>query len=598
MLLFSSISLNPHDVITYTALHPTQPVAGYTTTQEKVALVNDLYSTAGNMSLRLYTRTNPIPCVIGRPSSLPSRLKRSRVKYGKDLSLRVIEDDHHDAPVSDKSSNEGKEEEGGNSSSAVGVQTTLLTTPHHGPATLPIVQKANGVSSPSPSPSSRLTCPNLVLPSLTSLGGHFFDDDHHKHSFIQGTLQSSSQQGRAGKEASTPTFVVPSPRSLQRSLPQSRRDESKQNPNGRPGEDGHPHNNGTSQGLVPGRLKRENSDVQGRSRGGSKDGSTTTMSDIGDSQRGGDTSILPRMFDLEQDDAERLQGDQQDQSIEGGITEIDLDNYSDADDVQDMIDDGEGNDEGNNRILYLVDHHHVAFGLAKSSIPEDKKKVRAIIVSDLSHLRPREFWSTLRECKLCFLRSCGEDIDVTNLPRNVDGLKDDPYRSLAKSVRKRKGRGLYGKGPGFSKINIAFVEFRWADYLRTHSVFLALEEIAIANRQHQQQPPTLSTTNGTQSQQSLEELCDKGYGVDKHLVSDGTSSSIPHTSVISRLEEDDDVVDLACMVCWLPSAQHLPGFINTVVSAGEHEVNALKQAINRQTSRVMALLRQAKSEKR
>jgi hypothetical protein len=48
--------------------------------------------------------------------------------------------------------------------------------------------------------------------------------------------------------------------------------------------------------------------------------------------------------------------------------------------------------------------------------------------------------------------------DPNDLPANVEGLKDDSYRSLAGGVL-RNG--------GFAKVSTPFAEFKWAEFFRT-----------------------------------------------------------------------------------------------------------------------------------
>ncbi len=45
------------------------------------------------------------------------------------------------------------------------------------------------------------------------------------------------------------------------------------------------------------------------------------------------------------------------------------------------------------------------------------------------------------------------------LPRDLSGLVDDPYRSLASDVR---------EAGGFAKTQTPYSEFLWADYFRDH----------------------------------------------------------------------------------------------------------------------------------
>ena len=51
----------------------------------------------------------------------------------------------------------------------------------------------------------------------------------------------------------------------------------------------------------------------------------------------------------------------------------------------------------------------------------------------------------------------GRRVDFARIPKRVDGLKDDPFRSLAGELR---------RAGGFAKDVTPFSEFLWADALR------------------------------------------------------------------------------------------------------------------------------------
>ena len=105
---------------------------------------------------------------------------------------------------------------------------------------------------------------------------------------------------------------------------------------------------------------------------------------------------------------------------------------------------------------YLIDRHHLTRALSEEGI----RVVSVSTVADLSELSPTEFWAALEK------RSWAHPYDdrgvrrsYDEMPRSIDGLIDDPYRSLAGAL-KRAG--------GYAKDKAPFSEFRWADYLRYH----------------------------------------------------------------------------------------------------------------------------------
>ena len=103
---------------------------------------------------------------------------------------------------------------------------------------------------------------------------------------------------------------------------------------------------------------------------------------------------------------------------------------------------------------YIVDHHHLALALHKEGL----KKMYVTVVADLSALDVDSFWFVLDQ------RDWMHPFDARGvrkgpraIPKNVERLKDDPYRSLAGELR-RMG--------GYAKDTTPFSEFLWADFLR------------------------------------------------------------------------------------------------------------------------------------
>lgn len=103
---------------------------------------------------------------------------------------------------------------------------------------------------------------------------------------------------------------------------------------------------------------------------------------------------------------------------------------------------------------YVIDHHHLARALHE----EGEKDVLVSIVADLSMVDKSAFWVVLDNHRWVYPYDAkGERRDYSKLPKNVTGLKDDPFRSLAGELR---------RAGGFAKDTTPFSEFLWADFLR------------------------------------------------------------------------------------------------------------------------------------
>lgn len=103
---------------------------------------------------------------------------------------------------------------------------------------------------------------------------------------------------------------------------------------------------------------------------------------------------------------------------------------------------------------YLVDNHHLVRALHEEGVAH----VLTSVVSNLGHLGKSEFWSVLDHRHWMYpFDSDGQRRTHDDLPRTIAELTDDPYRSLAGSLRSAGG---YAKDP------TPYSEFIWADYLR------------------------------------------------------------------------------------------------------------------------------------
>jgi hypothetical protein len=103
---------------------------------------------------------------------------------------------------------------------------------------------------------------------------------------------------------------------------------------------------------------------------------------------------------------------------------------------------------------YVIDHHH----LARALHDEGVKEVAVTVIANLSTLDSDSFWFVMdnRDWTHPF-DADGRRRPYSDLPKSVDKLVDDPFRSLAGELR------LAG---GFAKDTTPFSEFLWADFLR------------------------------------------------------------------------------------------------------------------------------------
>ncbi|MBC7370610.1 MAG: hypothetical protein H7326_03540 [Bdellovibrionaceae bacterium] len=107
--------------------------------------------------------------------------------------------------------------------------------------------------------------------------------------------------------------------------------------------------------------------------------------------------------------------------------------------------------------LYIVDRHHFLCVCYHSGIDEVKVKV----VKDFkgTKITYRDFWNWMGKSRSAYLYcQFGEGPRREfYLPRDIRGLADDPYRSLAWFVR---------KSGAFENSEKNFAEFQWANFFR------------------------------------------------------------------------------------------------------------------------------------
>jgi hypothetical protein len=103
---------------------------------------------------------------------------------------------------------------------------------------------------------------------------------------------------------------------------------------------------------------------------------------------------------------------------------------------------------------FIIDHHHLGLALLK----EGYKTAPLQIEADFSKMAQRDFWPRMEERKWVHpFDGQGRRRPVTDVPKDLEDMADDPYRSLAGFVR---------VAGGFTKSLEPYAEFAWADYFR------------------------------------------------------------------------------------------------------------------------------------
>src|SRR6478752_6377145 len=102
---------------------------------------------------------------------------------------------------------------------------------------------------------------------------------------------------------------------------------------------------------------------------------------------------------------------------------------------------------------YVIDHHHLALALHDEGV----KNVAVTVIANLSKLDRDTFWFVMDCHDWTHTFVDGRRRPYSDLPKSVDKLIDDPFRSLAGELR---------RAGAFAKDTTPFSEFLWADCLR------------------------------------------------------------------------------------------------------------------------------------
>jgi len=106
---------------------------------------------------------------------------------------------------------------------------------------------------------------------------------------------------------------------------------------------------------------------------------------------------------------------------------------------------------------YITDHHHLGRALVK----ENYKAAPVRIDLDLSYLSKKKFRAKMVELGFVYPydeNGVKQPLSVIFQSKSLLDMKDDPYRSLAGFVR---------SAGGFSKVEVPYTEFQWANFFRT-----------------------------------------------------------------------------------------------------------------------------------
>lgn len=103
---------------------------------------------------------------------------------------------------------------------------------------------------------------------------------------------------------------------------------------------------------------------------------------------------------------------------------------------------------------FVIDHHHLARALHEEGL----ERVFVTVVADMHELDESTFWNMMDFHGWTHpFDAEGRRRDYRDLPKTVEDMEDDPYRSLAGALRNIGG---------FAKDSTPYSEFVWADFFR------------------------------------------------------------------------------------------------------------------------------------
>jgi hypothetical protein len=110
---------------------------------------------------------------------------------------------------------------------------------------------------------------------------------------------------------------------------------------------------------------------------------------------------------------------------------------------------------GPGRQVFMVDHHHLVRALWSLRL---EGVVLGDRLDDWSDLDPPTFWRKMKAAGRCWpIDADGNLRPFAAIPTHIEGLTDDPWRSLARRVR----------GSAYADDDTPFQEFIWGAYFRS-----------------------------------------------------------------------------------------------------------------------------------
>jgi len=131
---------------------------------------------------------------------------------------------------------------------------------------------------------------------------------------------------------------------------------------------------------------------------------------------------------------------------------------------------------GLNNAFYLTDHHHLAVALASlKNLKNLNMEMYAVLKDDFSDSKnATEFWTKMEDHGYAWLYdNTGKHRSGDELPPQVQFMKDNPVRTLSAWVGEKCGYIKEGECECVEKYRKVtpgeplFLEFKWANYLRT-----------------------------------------------------------------------------------------------------------------------------------
>jgi len=169
--------------------------------------------------------------------------------------------------------------------------------------------------------------------------------------------------------------------------------------------------------------------------------------------------------------------------------------------------------------FYLTDHHHLVRALYEALNDEvgDELMVYVRVLYDLGSLSELHFWKAMFEHQLVYLFAAdgGGPKPPEALPKHIQDVGFDPYRSLACLVRDRHG---------YMKNDKPFSEFRWANFFRTR---ILMDQDLLAGK----------------------------------ATFDHFAFTVAKDGKLTLTDEGEDIVDQALFLAAGPEAAGLPGYL-------------------------------------